>query len=121
MVVIYEEDSEEVRKDKREANMQEMKEEHQIGAIYLLSGVPLGCKVEQPRDQLREDYDGIQGVACWMSNGNTWIRYKNGANKYEYHMGFAGPAREQEHMNTGETIYPRSFQVRVRVREGYLH
>ena len=48
MVVIYKEDNELTRRRKRELNKQQMREEHEKGAIYMYKGIPKDCLVEQP-------------------------------------------------------------------------
>jgi hypothetical protein len=69
--------------------------------MELSAGIPVRCKVEQPGAQIRPEWDYIQSDMQWV-NGEVRIRYQNGHNKYEYHMGFAGRARTPQQMNAGE-------------------
>jgi hypothetical protein len=87
----------------REHNREHMTYTHQRGSQELPIGIPGGCKVEQPREQ-REHITTLtykQGDTQY-TNGLLRIRYKNGHEKYEYHIGFAGPARAPGDMNGGE-------------------
>jgi hypothetical protein len=103
MVVIGEAASEESRRVLRRMNDEEMKESHQWGAERLLTGIPKDCKVEQPRAQQEHISIAIYKTGDQQfTNGLLRICYINGVNRKEYHIGFAGRARTQAEMNSGE-------------------
>lgn len=89
MVAIYEGDSEEVRIGKREENEKEMANDHYRGSLLLPTGIPERCKVEQPRDHLRPEWDYIQGDEQF-TNGMTRVRWYDGKNVGHYGRVFSG-------------------------------
>lgn len=95
--------SEDQLKALREHNRLCMTKDYQQSALQLPTGIPKNCKVEQPGDQIRPDYDGKQGSLCWRAGGDVRICSRNGINRKEYQIGFAGAARKQSEMNNGET------------------
>ena len=103
MVVIYESDTEEVRRDKRETNLIEMAEDYQCGSEKRPYCISEDCKVDQPEDIERQKrlWDYRIGDTQF-TNGLLRIQYINGKNRKEYHMGFAGRARSESEMNMGQ-------------------
>jgi hypothetical protein len=103
-MIIHKTDTEEVRIAKREINEREMTKEHQRGAEKLPLGIPKRCKVDQPGDRERSVSYKLGTGGYPTGNGEVRIQYINGHNKKEYHMGFAGRARTQGEMNSGEGV-----------------
>ena len=103
-MIINEGDSEELRKVKRKWCEREMRQTHEWGALKLPSGIPIGCKIEQPRAQAEHISTPTYKQKIPAGNGITRNCYINGANRKEYAMGFAGRARKQGEMNSGEGV-----------------
>ena len=68
-MIINKEDSEEMRASKRRANEEEMAKEHELGALRLPLGIPKRCKVDQPGDVKRREWDYRLGDAQY-TNGD---------------------------------------------------
>jgi hypothetical protein len=85
--------TEEQLKGLREHNLKAMAFTHQQGAERLPLGIPINCKVEQPRAQLEHILTPTykQGDTQY-TNGETYNKYVTGRNKFEHRWGFAGRA-----------------------------
>jgi hypothetical protein len=104
-MIIYDNDCEKVRVSKRIANIKEQEQAHILGAMRPLTEsqqATIRAGIEQARKQPRA-WNYILGDTAF-TNGLVRIRYQNGHNKYEYHMGFAGGARKAGEMNSGEDV-----------------
>jgi hypothetical protein len=102
-MIINESDSESVRESKRIANIKEQEQGYILGAMQPLTEaqqVAIRAGIERAKAQPREWGCVLHDTA--FTNGEVRIRYQNGHNKYEYHMGFAGRARTPQQMNAGE-------------------
>jgi hypothetical protein len=102
-MIIYATDSEKVRESKRIANLEEQKQRYILGAMEPLTEpqqLAIRVGIEQAKQQLKLWDYVLYDTA--FTNGEVRIRYQNGHNKYEYHMGFAGRARTPQQMNLGE-------------------
>lgn len=99
------EETEEQQIELRRLNILEQAKDHQRGAERLPTGIPESCHVEQPRAQMEHILPPTyrQGDAQY-TNGELRIQYINGKNRTEYKMGFAGRARTQGEMNSGEGV-----------------
>jgi hypothetical protein len=86
---IDKEDSEEIRRVKREWNVKEMALGYRWGSMLLPLGIPKDCHVEQPRDHLRAEWDYIQGDEQY-TNALTRVRYYDGKNVGHYRRVFSG-------------------------------
>lgn len=91
-MIIYAEDTEEVRESKRRANEEEMANEYKRGALLLPSGIPTRCKVDQPGDHFLSPPKYRQGDEQF-TNGVTRNTYFDGREKKFTALGFAGRAR----------------------------
>jgi hypothetical protein len=86
---IDKEDSEEMKASKRKVLAAEMANDHYLASLLLPIGIPERCKVEQPRDHLRLEWDYIQGDEQF-SNALTRVRYYDGKNVGHYGRVFSG-------------------------------
>ena len=93
-MIIYESDSEEVRASKRRANEEEMAKEHKQGALRLPLGIPKDCKIDQPGDIKRSQWDYRLGDTQY-TNGVVRNTYFDGTQKKFTALGFAGRAKTQ--------------------------
>lgn len=94
---IFAEDNEEVKEGKRRINEEEMRKDHQRGALLLPLGILETCKVEQPREQQEHISPPTYIIGdTQYTNGEVRNYYKNGHGKFSWKWGFAGRAKQEQ-------------------------
>ena len=96
-MIINKEDSEEMKASKRRVLEIEMRNDYKQGALRLPLGIPKDCKIDQPGNIKRSEWDYRLGDTQFC-NGEVRNVYFDGHQKKFTALGFAGRAKA---LNTG--------------------